>query len=369
MAEGSDDDDDDSKTLEPTEKKINDALDKGNLPVAREGPLVAMLVALIGALATFATVQSGQLAGALSLFFAQAGAVSLNDGRDALQLLSVIGADLGLFLAPFLVLFVALGLAVTTIPKLPRMVLDRIVPKGSHISPMAGFKRIYGEKGLMEFAKSLFKVTLVVTVLVLVLRDAHEKMGGMMLADPRDAITSINALAMRVVGVVLVASVALFGFDLVWSHSQWIKDLRMTHKDMKDELKESDGDPMFKARRQQRHRAQSSNRMMAAVPSATVIITNPTHFAVALRYDANNGGVPEVIAKGQDLVAEKIKALGAEHGVPMVEDVPLARGLYRSVEIGQYISPEFYRAIAEIVHYLGQTRHGSGPLKGQRRTV
>ena len=142
----------------------------------------------------------------------------------------------------------------------------------------------------------------------------------------------------------------------------------MNHQEMKDEMKDSDGDPAVKAKRMAKQR-QMMNRMMADVPTATMIITNPTHYAVALKYEAGGAGVPQVVAKGAGDVALRIKALAAEHKVPMVEDVPLARALHKSVEVGQYIPREFFQAIAEIVHIITNRKGSFGPVVHRRNST
>ena len=140
--------------------------------------------------------------------------------------------------------------------------------------------------------------------------------------------------------------------DIVWSRFKWRVDLRMTRQELKDEIKQSEGDPLVKSRLRSLARDRARRRMIAAVPSATVVIANPTHYAVALKYDRAKGGAPLVVAKGVDLVALRIREVACRHSVPIVEDKPLARALYEAVEVDQWIPPEFYRAVAKILHFL-----------------
>jgi flagellar biosynthetic protein FlhB len=151
---------------------------------------------------------------------------------------------------------------------------------------------------------------------------------------------------------VAVATLVLVAADLVWSRLFWQRDLRMTRQEIKDELKQVDGDPIVKARLRSLARDRLRKRMMAAVPRATLVIANPTHYAVALRYVREEGGAPLVVAKGQDLIALKIREIAVEHGIPVIENKALAKSLYRSVEVDEMIPPEFYKAVAEIVFFL-----------------
>jgi flagellar biosynthetic protein FlhB len=140
--------------------------------------------------------------------------------------------------------------------------------------------------------------------------------------------------------------------DIVWSRIHWRSELRMTRQELKDELKQSEGDPLVKSRLRSLARDRARKRMIAAVPQATVVIANPTHFAVALKYERSKGGAPMVVAKGADLIALRIREIAGRHGVPVIEDKPLARALYDAVDVGNWIPPEFYRAVARILHLL-----------------
>jgi flagellar biosynthetic protein FlhB len=159
-------------------------------------------------------------------------------------------------------------------------------------------------------------------------------------------------MASRLVATVAVATIILVAADVVWSRVSWQRELRMTRQEVKDELKQADGDPIVKARLRSLARDRLRKRMIAAVPRATLVIANPTHFAVALRYVREEGGAPLVIAKGQDLIALKIREIAAAHGIPVIEDKGLARSLYKAVEVDKMIPAEFYKAVAEIVFYV-----------------
>jgi flagellar biosynthetic protein FlhB len=171
-----------------------------------------------------------------------------------------------------------------------------------------------------------------------------------------------RTIIIRIIAWVTLLVLVLVVVDLIWSRIHWRKELRMSKQEIKEEMKTAEGNPQVKARMRAIGRARSRKRMMAAVPQATLVITNPTHYAVALRYVQSEGGAPKVLAKGVDLVALKIREIAKAHSIPVVEDKPLARSLHENVEVDQLIPPQFYKAVAEIIHYL-HVRGARGMLR------
>ena len=361
------DEEDDDKPLDASDKRLNEARDEGNQPFAREAPVVAMLLALTIGIGSLFLPMAVHLADHLALVLAKSGEISLNNANDLLLLAKQMMFDFATTLGPLLALFMIAGVLASVLQNPPQILASRIAFKWSHISPLLGFTRIFGSAGFVEFLKAIGKVGLIGCVITMVLYAARNDVVAMLISGPVGSATQVHSIIYSVVKMVLAAAVVLLIADLFWSRHQWAGRLKMTHQDMKDEMKDSDGDPAMKAKRMAKQR-QMMTRMMADVPSATVIITNPTHFAVALKYDASGAGVPQVVAKGQDEVAQRIKALAAHHNVPMVEDVPLARALHKSVEIGQYIPREFFQAIAEIVHIITNRKVGFAPVIHKRNT-
>ncbi len=364
----SEDNDDDDKPLDASDKRLNEAREKGDEPIAREAPVVAMLLALTVGLGAILLPLTYKMSSDLALVLAKSGEISLNNANDLLLLAKQIMVDVGVALAPILVLFIVAGILANVLQNPPQILADRIAPKWNRISPMSGFTRIFGSSGLIEFLKAICKVGLVGGVIATVLYGARNDVTGMLMVSPVGSLNQMHAIIFSVVKMVLGAAVVLLVADLFWSRHQWAGKLKMNHQEMKDEMKDSDGDPAVKAKRMAKQR-QMMNRMMADVPKATMIITNPTHFAVALKYEAGGAGVPQVVAKGAGDVALRIKALAAEHKVPMVEDVPLARALHKSVEVGQFIPREFFQAIAEIVHIITNRKGGFGPVVHRRNST
>jgi flagellar biosynthetic protein FlhB len=169
-------------------------------------------------------------------------------------------------------------------------------------------------------------------------------------------------LGIRVIATVAVATAVLVAADVVWTRVFWHNELRMTREELKEEHKQSDGDPIVKARLRSLSRDRARRRMLQAVPRATLVITNPTHYAVALRYVREEGGAPLVVAKGKDLIALRIREVAAESGIPIVENKPLARSLYKAVEVDKMIPKEFYKAVAEIIYFLSQRQAQTRPI-------
>ncbi|MDX5593657.1 flagellar biosynthesis protein FlhB [Pseudovibrio sp. SPO723] len=350
------DQDQESKTEEPTEKRVRDAIEKGNIPVSKEASVLASFVGMMFILTFMLNDAGAGITGFLRWFLDNPGEIRMLSDEDGVELLRVVSLEFGSFLLPCAALLAILGLASSFLQNSPRMVLDRIQPKMNRISPLKGFGRIYSMNGLMEFVKSLIKLTIVGAVAVIVLRSQQAAALTAMYQDPTLLPQTILEIAIKLLSAICVATIALVGFDLVLARFQWRKNLRMTRQDIKDEFKQAEGDPILKARMRSLARDRARKRMMSNVAEATVVIANPTHFAIALYYDRGENSAPRVTAKGQDLVALKIKELAYQHDVPVVENKELARGLYAAVSVDQYIPPEYYRAVAEIISYVYVSR-------------
>jgi flagellar biosynthetic protein FlhB len=251
------------------------------------------------------------------------------------------------------------GIAASVLQNMPSPVLDRIQPKLERISIIKGFGRIYGPKGLVEFAKNIFKIVVVSTVVAVVMQTEFYRSLDFMFMDPILVAPDMARMAGKVIVVVLICTATLAIVDVLWTRYSWHQDLKMSKQEIKDELKQSDGDPIIKARQRSLARDRARRRMIADVPRATLVIANPTHFAVALRYVREEGGAPIVIAKGQDLIALKIREVAEAHGIPVFEDPPLARSIFAQVSVDNFIPPVFYKAVAELVHRIYSAKPNS----------
>jgi flagellar biosynthesis protein FlhB len=348
----SDASDRDSRTEPATEKKKRDAVDKGRVPSSKEALLFASLLGiLVGATLTI-TEGTKRLTLALRQLFERSGDWTLETPADASVVFSTLALEAGRFLLPLVLVCSLATIGASVLQNTPRLVLEHLKPKMSRLSLSEGARRIFGRQGRTEIAKAMLKFAAVVIVVAVLLGSDLQAMTNAMFGDPSALPELIRSMSVRLLAGVSVATVVLVAADLLWSRMHWEHELRMTRHEVKDELKQAEGDPMQKARRLSIARARSRRRMMAAVPSATLVVTNPTHFAIAMRYKRSEDAAPVVVAKGQDLVALKIREIAEAHDVPVVEDKSLARALYDAVAVDGMIPPEFYRAVAELLHYL-----------------
>lgn len=348
----SDSADKESKTEEATEKKVADAVEKGNVPRSREISVFASLLGILAAAAFLIGPRTVDLASSIMVLIDNPGGFSLETGNDTNLLLLAVSREVGLFLLPIVSMLTLAGLAAAFFQNAPSISLEHIKPKWSRISPAAGWGRLFGSQGVVEFGKSLFKFGAIAVVCIVMMNASRNTVIDVMFADPGSLPGIVLSLIMRLVGAVCTTLILLVVADILWSRFRWRVDLRMTRQEVKDELKQSEGDPLVKARLRSLARDRARRRMIAAVPRATVVVTNPTHLAIALKYDRAKGGAPLVVAKGADLVALRIREIATRHGVPIVEDKPLARAMYDVVEVDQWIPSEFYRAVAKILHFL-----------------
>jgi flagellar biosynthetic protein FlhB len=343
--------DQDSKTEEPTEKRIADAISKGNVPLAREATLFGSIAAVLGAFLLLGSWSVSLLTGTLQEVMAGAGGMRLEDREAAARFITSVLVGVSAAVLPVMALVAAGTIIASLIQNVPSAAAERITPRLSRISLLAGWTRLFGKMGLMEFVKSVIKLTVVAAIIWITLKRALPRFVSALSADPYLLPDLMLDLATGILVPLLILALALAIADLVWSRFRWRRELRMTHHDVKQEMKEAEGDPLLKARIRQNAR-QRSHRMLESLPTASMVITNPTHYAVALRYTRGEGGAPVVVAKGVDHLALRIREIATEHAVPLIENRPLARSLYDQVDIDEQIPPEFYRAVAEIIHYL-----------------
>ena len=350
MAEGDEPPDPADRSEAATPRRIERAREDGQVALSRE---VAGFAALLGGLlAAFLALPSlgRDLFRALRAVLERAHALEM---VDAALVLGWLGALLILPVAGA----VTVGAVAATLVQTQGLVSAKsLAPKLAKIDPMSGLKRMFGADGLAEFIRSLLKLCLVGGALWFALGDPaslqaalHAPAGAML----REA----SAAALRLAVAALAAFAAIAVLDLVWVHARHLKMLRMTRQELRDEVKESDGDPYMRARRRQIRESRSRQRMMSAVPKASVVITNPTHYAVALAY-LGGDAAPKVVAKGVDELAARIRATAEASGVPLVANPPLARALHR-LDVGAEIPAEHYQAVAEIIAFVWRRAGGA----------
>ena len=344
--------DKDSKTEEATEKKIRDTVEKGQLPHSRETAILASFVAILVFAVFFASDSIAGLGTFLSIFLEKPDAWPMDTANDVIALSRIVTIEIGKAVASLLILLVVAGVGASALQNLPQFVGERIRPQASRISISKGWTRLFGVQGFVEFLKSLGKLGFAVIVLVFALSDSHRRFLAGMLTQTADFALVMRSMAIDIIVSIVFVMGLIAAVDLVWSRFHWRQDLRMTKQEVKDEHKQSEGDPIIKSRLRSLARDRARRRMMTAVPRATLIIANPTHFSIALKYVRDEDSAPVVLAKGQDLVALKIREIAEAHNIPIFEDVALARSMYKQVSVDSVIPSQFYQAVAELVRVV-----------------
>lgn len=355
--------DKEQKTLAPTDKRLEDARRKGDLPVAPEMRHALMFLAALVGLGAIGLAMLRGLAALAVTLWSEAGSQPLTAQAATRAATAVVGEALAA-IGPLLLVTLAMAALAIFAQGIPTVSWSRLAPQWTRLSPLAGFKRLLGGAAWVEFSKTIAKVVFVGAVMGFIAWPDFAGLDRFVGADAQ----SIGAHAAVVVAAMVRSAALMVGAlalaDLVWQHRAWFAKMRMSLQEVKDEQKESDGNPQIKARIRAIAMQRAQRRMMAAVPKASVIITNPTHYAVALHYDHGAMRAPVVVAKGVDAIALKIREVASEARVPIVESPPLARALYAAVEIDRPITPEHYAAVAEIISYVLRL---TGP-KAQRAT-
>ncbi|GJE00161.1 flagellar biosynthesis protein FlhB [Methylobacterium isbiliense] len=342
------------RTEEPTQKRLDDAIRRGDVANSQE----INTLFLLGGFTLVLLVASGWIARTLTL-----------DLRGLLATLHQVPADAAGFAGVGQRAMLALGLALV-VPAAAAIAAslaggllqhpfvwstESLGAKWERVSPMAGLKRLFGPEAWFQFGKGLVKILLVGAVAGLVLWGERDRLEAFARLDPGAVLQATLALALRLMACILAAYVVISLGDALYQRFRWRSRLRMSKEELKEEMKESEGNPEVKGRLRQLRMARTRKRMMAAVPGAAVVIANPTHFAVALRYETGMNA-PVCVAKGVDALALKIREVAGQHGVPVVENPPLARALHASVEIDETIPTEHYKAVAEVIGFVLRRR-------------
>jgi len=339
------------KTEQPTEKRLQDAREKGQVASSREvNNFMLMAVATLVA-GTVAGPSASHISASLERFLGQAHLLP-TDGSGLGDVVVSALLDTAFAMALPLAGFVVAAIAATALQGNLMWTAHSLQPKAERISPISGLKRLFSPKSLFEFVKNLVKISLVGAIGLAVLWPERERLIGAGQLPIEGLIAYMGRITLWLMAAVTALLALLAGIDYAYQRFEFMKQMRMSRRDIKDEHKQSDGDPQIKQRLRNLRMQRSRQRMMAEVPNATVVITNPTHVAVALHYEMGESSAPKVVAKGVDHVALKIREVARAHDVPTVESPPLARALNETVEIGDFIPAEHYRAVAEIIGHI-----------------
>ena len=341
--------DKESKTEEATEKRREEALNEGNTPLSRELAHLGFVFALIASGAWISLGVSSDIAGVLAAFLERPQEFQLENAADVSMLLRAVAGEIGPLLSPFVLILLFTGVFSHAVQVPTKLSWKRVAPKASRISLSSGWKRIVSAVGVTELLKGTAKLCFLGVI------------GAAFLASPEaDLARSVDVPAHHLPALMMTACVlvllpvcaalaVLAAGDLLFSRFSWQRRIRMTRQEVRDEAKQSEGDQPQIQRRRSIARSRLRQMAILKVPRSTVVIANPTHFAVALRYVRSEGGAPVVVAKGQDLLALQIRRIAEEHGIPVVEDKLLARSLYSTVEVNEAIPREFFAAVANVL--------------------
>ncbi len=345
------------KTEKPTPKKIRDARKEGNVAKSKELTGTVLLlgwIALGGMLGTF-------IFGRISALFDQ----SLQAvGKPFMEVLPQLGQlafeTLLWILLPLMGMALALGVVIEFLQVGPVASIKKVTPKMDKMNPVEGIKRMFSMDNLVELVKSVLKCAALVGIGYIVLRGMMEWLLKLPFAPP----TAMAGAFWHGVKWIAVWTIAVFFFvsalDVWYQKFSYTKKLRMSRRDIRQEVKENEGDPYVKQRRRQLHQEWAQQNMLSAVRKSNVVVTNPTHIAVALQYEPGETELPVVVAKGEGAFAELIKKTAVEEGIPILQNVPLARGLNEHVELDDYIGNEFFDAVAEVLHWAENVRRERG---------
>jgi flagellar biosynthetic protein FlhB len=353
VAEGADPE---SKTEEATPRKLEDARKKGDvaksMDVGSAASLLGAAAVLLGAGGYFATSMAEQLLPFIASPHAMIGGLEAGAGVE-------IGAQALWAITPFLgavMLATIIGGAGGNLAQSGLLFTsEKMKPQWERVSPMAGFKRIFGPDGLVQFVKTFLKLLAVGAICWFVLKPHVRELENLAAMSPAAILPFARDLAIALMSSALVFLSFTAGADYLWQRFRFAERMKMTKEELKEDYKQSEGDPHVKAKLKQIRAQRSRQRMMQNVPTATVIVTNPTHYSVALRYEKGDAA-PVCVAKGVDALALRIREVAREHSVPIVENVPLARALYAAVDVDETIPREHFEAAAKVIGFVLQGR-------------
>ena len=360
-----DDTDKDSKTEDPTAKRLSKARSEGNVANSQEVKNLAALIGLLVLVALVAPWFVVSLKTLLADFLGQLHAFPMDPEGVHITLVKLI-KDIGvLMIAPF-----AIAVAAAFISSIGQVGLlytpKKLRPKFSNINPVSGINRVISKQKVADLVKAIFKIIIVLTAAGLIVMPSLPH-PDVLAGEPMAAtLKELHWLLILLLVAVIIAFLAVAFLDFMYTRHTHTAKLKMTKQEVKDEHKQAEGDPMIKGRIRSMRRERAQQRMMAAVPTASVIITNPTHYAVALKYDMDSMAAPKLVAKGVDFLAARIRDVAEEHDIPLVENPPLARALYAAVELDEEIPQDHYKAVAEVIGYVMRLK-GKGNAKGKTK--
>lgn len=350
-----------SKTEKATPKKRRDERKKGNVFLSKDAVAVATLFGSTYML----RVLFPSIVASIGAFFSYCFTLAQDPGTESFGavLYEILLQAVLLFVktaGPLLLVTVVVAIAATFAQTKMLVAGEALKPKFNRISPMQGFKRLFSLRSVVEAVKGLLKITVLLVMIFSCLKDLVGTSPNYLYADISGVCSHLFSAIFSMMLKVGLAFLALAGLDFLYQWWDYERQLKMSKQEVKEEYKQMEGDPQIKGKIKELQRKMAQARMMQQVPAADVIVRNPTHFAVALRYHLGEDSAPMVLAKGQDELAQRIVRVAEEHGITVIENVPLARALYAQAELNREIPPELYGAVAEVMVYLYKLDHRQG---------
>jgi flagellar biosynthesis protein FlhB len=349
-----DEQDDTERSEDPTQKRLDEALERGDVVKSQEVNTWFVLAAATLILLSFSGAMSSAILTMLRGILANAHGIPV-DGRGLVQTMQTLGISTVAAVALPLGLLALAAVVGNVIQHRLVWSAESLKPKLSKVSLGAGFKRLFSKIALANFVKGLIKLALIGTVMTVILWPKRRQLDGLVTMDPAAVLPLVKSMSLELLGTVIAILAIVAAADYLFQYRTWYNRQKMSLREMKEEFKQTEGDPAIKAKIRQLRQQRAKKRMMAEVPKASVIITNPTHYAVALQYDKGMNA-PVCLVKGIDNLALKIREVAAAHNIPVVENPPLARALHATVEMDEEIPPEHYKAVAEVIGYVMRLR-------------
>jgi len=353
----SDQTDDSEKTEDPTQKRLREAHEKGDVPKSQEMSTWFALAGTAILIAILAPSMTDSLAKQLKWYIEHAHELPV-DGYALKAMWRDTGQSLALIVGLPLLVLVVMATAGNLVQHKLLFTAETVKPKLSKISPLSGFKRLFSKDSLINFAKGMLKIVLVGVMMVAILWPHRDRADTIIFADTLIVLETARELVLQLLAAILAFMTVVAGADFMYQKQKWFNKQKMSLREVKEEYKQTEGDPLIKGKIRQLRMERSRKRMMAAVPEATVVVTNPTHYSVALKYEEGMGA-PLCLAKGVDTTALKIREVAKDHQIPIVENPPLARALYANVDIDQEVPEEHYKAVAEVIGFVFRMRRKS----------
>ncbi len=347
------------KTEQPTPKRIREAREKGQVAKSMELSSVAIMLAGIGALVAMGPYTAGQLKGTFSWLF-ESSSYRLVNPEAISGFVTQIVYVFGRAIAPIAVALVAVALGISFLQVGPLVSTQAIEPKFEKLDVTKGLKRLFSVRSLFSASRDVVKLAIITLICWYAIKAELPTMLRFPDMEVQEIASAMGAIAIKISLKILIALIVIAVLDYAYQKYDYIKGLKMSKQELKEEMKTTEGNPQVKSRIRTIQREMSRKRMMTEVPKADVVVTNPTHIAVALKYDTEKMDAPVVLAKGQRLIAEAIKQIAKEAGVPIVENKPLARALFKTVEIGMQIPADLYKGVAEVLAYVYSLKDKGG---------